>query len=62
MNSASNVLSNETTLKRWPWENPIGEIRGYLEEPETPEIDPYDAAEREAIESMECEEEKKWKN
>lgn len=60
MSTASNVLSNEENLKRWAWENPIGVIRGYLEEPETPEIDPYDAQEREAIEWLETEEGKRW--
>lgn len=60
MNSASNLLSNEESLKRWPWENPIGVIKGHLEEPETPEIDPYDAQEREAIEWLESDEGKRW--
>ena len=60
MNSASNALSNEENTKRWPWENPIGVIKGYMEEPETPEIDPYDAQEREAIQWIENEEAKRW--
>lgn len=60
MNHASNATDNGKPLKRRAWEKPLGVIRGYLEETDPPEIDPYDAMEREAIEWLENKEEKKW--
>ena len=40
-----------------PFERPLGKIAGYLAEPESGFIDPYEAEEREAIQELEREEE-----
>lgn len=40
---------------RLQWELPLGVVRGYLEEPGPRFVDPYAAAEREAIQAIEQE-------
>ena len=41
--------------KKLQWELPLGVVRGYLEEPGPRFVDPYAAAEREAIQGTERE-------
>lgn len=43
------------TVKRVPYENPLGTIAGYWEEPGPRFVDPYAAAERKAIQELERE-------
>lgn len=43
------------TVKRVPYENPLGTIAGYWEEPGPRFVDPYTAAERKAIQEVERE-------
>lgn len=43
------MKTNEGTVSKLTWEQPLGTIRGQLEEPGPRFIDPYDKEEREAI-------------